>query len=121
MTIVINAWRYGRFIETQSNLRRKTLHRMNQSSNFPGGSLSIRDNVRSPIQFRRENQSNKSFLKCLNYFISFLKSIYAKFLDDLLAVVNRQFPLIDHLVFSFCFPHVRLNLFQIFVFLKVEN
>ena len=28
---------------------------MNQGSNFPEGSLSNRDNVRTPIQFRRES------------------------------------------------------------------
>ena len=29
MTTVFHAWAYGRFIEIQSNLRRKKLHRMN--------------------------------------------------------------------------------------------
>ena len=52
----LHAWPCGRFIETQSNLRRKKLHRTNQGSIFPGGSFSIRDNVRGPIQFRREGQ-----------------------------------------------------------------
>ena len=47
---------YGRFIEMQSNLRRKKLHRTNQGSNFLGGSFSNRDNARAPIQFRRERQ-----------------------------------------------------------------
>ena len=32
------------------------LHRTNQGSNFLGGSFSNRDNVRAPIQFRREHQ-----------------------------------------------------------------
>ena len=41
----------------ESNLRRKKLYRMNQSSNFLGGSFSNRDNVRAPIQFGRESQS----------------------------------------------------------------
>ena len=40
----------------QSNLRRKKLHRANQGSNFLGGSFSNRDNVRAPIQCRRESQ-----------------------------------------------------------------
>ena len=40
----------------QSNLRRKKLHRTNQGSNFLGGSFSNRDNVRAPIQFRRETE-----------------------------------------------------------------
>ena len=61
MTAVFHAWAYGRFIEIQSNLRRKKLHRMNQSSNFPGGSFSNRDNVRVPIQFRRESQPQVNF------------------------------------------------------------
>ena len=56
MTILFNAWPYDRFIEIQSNLRRKELHRTNQGSNFPGGNFSNRDNVRVPIQFRRESQ-----------------------------------------------------------------
>ena len=47
---------YARFIEIQSNLMRKKLHRINQDSYFPGGRFSNRDNVRSPIQFRRESQ-----------------------------------------------------------------
>ena len=38
------------------NLRRKKLHRTNQSSNFLEGSLTNRDHVRDPIQFRGESQ-----------------------------------------------------------------
>ena len=49
MTTVFRTWSYGRFIEIQSNLRRKKLHRKNQGSNFLGGSFSNRDNVRAPI------------------------------------------------------------------------
>ena len=40
----------------QSNLRRKKFHRTNHGSNFLGGSFSNRENVRIPIQFRRESQ-----------------------------------------------------------------
>ena len=40
----------------QALLSRKKLHRTNQGSNFLGGSFSNRDNVRAPIQFRRESQ-----------------------------------------------------------------
>ena len=40
----------------QSNLRRNKLHTTNQGCNFLGGSFSNRDNVRAPIQSRRENQ-----------------------------------------------------------------
>ena len=56
MTTVFHAWLYSRFIEIQSNLRRKKLHRMNPGSNFLGGSFSNMDNVRVPIQFRTESQ-----------------------------------------------------------------
>ena len=52
MTIVFHARPYGRFKEIKSSLRRKKLHRTNQGSNFFGGSLSNRDNVGAPIQFR---------------------------------------------------------------------
>ena len=56
MATVFHAWLYGRFIEIQSNLRRKKLHRTNQTSNFLGGSFNNRDYVRAPIQFRTESQ-----------------------------------------------------------------
>ena len=36
---------------------RKKLYRMNQGSNFLGGSFSNRDNARSPIQFNIESQA----------------------------------------------------------------
>ena len=56
MTTVFHTWPYGRFIEIQSNLRRKETHRTNQGSNFLVGSFSNRDNVRALIKFRRESQ-----------------------------------------------------------------
>ena len=56
MTAVFHTWSYGRFIKIQSNLRRKKLHRTNQGSNFLGGNFSNIDNLRAPIQFRRESQ-----------------------------------------------------------------
>ena len=34
MIAVFSAWLYGRFVEIQSNLRKKKLHRTNQNSNF---------------------------------------------------------------------------------------
>ena len=49
---VFHAWLYGRFIEIDSNLRRKKLHSMNKDFNFLGGSFSKTQN-----QFRRESQS----------------------------------------------------------------
>ena len=56
MTILFNARLYGRFIEIQSNLWRKKLYRTSQGSNFLACSLSNKDNVRAPIQFRSERQ-----------------------------------------------------------------
>ena len=53
---VFHARPYGRFIEILSNLWRKKPHRTNQGSNFLRGSFSNRENVRAPIQFRRERQ-----------------------------------------------------------------
>ena len=45
MTTVFHARANGRFIEIQSNLRRKKLHRMNQGSHFLGGTFSKRSNL----------------------------------------------------------------------------
>ena len=56
ITTVFHTWKYGRFIEIQSNLTRKKLQRINPGSNFLGGSFSNRDNVRAPIQFRKESK-----------------------------------------------------------------
>ena len=57
MRTVFNARPYGRFVEIQSNLRRKTLHTTNQGSVLLGGSFRNRDNVKAPIPFRRERQT----------------------------------------------------------------
>ena len=51
-----HTWSCCRFIETQSSLRSKKIHRRNQDSSFLGGSFSNRDNLRAPIQLRREGQ-----------------------------------------------------------------
>ena len=56
MTTVFHARLHDRFIEIQNKLRRKKLHRTTQGSNFLGDGFSSRDNVRAPIQFRRERQ-----------------------------------------------------------------
>ena len=61
MTIIFHAWSDGRLVEVQSNHKRKKLHRTNEGSNFLKGSFSNRDNVRAPIQFKRE--VNPSILK----------------------------------------------------------
>ena len=56
MTIVFHARSHGRFIDIQTNLRRNKLHRTNQGFDFLEGSFSNRDNVITPIQFKRERQ-----------------------------------------------------------------
>ena len=56
MKIVFHAWLYGRFIEIQSKPRKKKRHRTNQEFNFLGGRFNNRNNVRAPIQLRRESQ-----------------------------------------------------------------
>ena len=56
MTTVFYAKPYGRFIEITSNLKRNKLHRKNQSFDVFRGSFSDRDNIRAPIQPRRERQ-----------------------------------------------------------------
>ena len=56
MTTVFHTWAFCRFIDLQSNLRRKKLHRTHESSNFLRGDFSNRYNVRAPTQFRREGQ-----------------------------------------------------------------
>ena len=55
MTTVFYARPYCRFIKIQSFLRKK-LHGTNQAANFLGCSFCNRDNVRPPIQFRKERQ-----------------------------------------------------------------
>ena len=52
MTTVFYERPYGRFKEIQSNPRIKKLHTTNQGSNFL---KSTWDNIRTPIQFRRES------------------------------------------------------------------
>ena len=55
MTTVFYAKLYGRFLEIQSNLRRKKLYRMNQGSN--------RVNVRALIQRERQPQQLNDFFQ----------------------------------------------------------
>ena len=56
MTIAFHTRSHGRFIAIQSNLRRNKLHRTNQGFDFLEGSFSNRDNVITPIPFKRERQ-----------------------------------------------------------------
>ena len=56
MTTVLHHERLcGRIIKIKSNLRRKTLHRTNEDSNFLVGSFSNRDNRRTLIQMPRKS------------------------------------------------------------------
>ena len=61
MATVYHASMYGRDIEIKINLKRLKPHRTNQGSNFLGGSFSSRDNVRAPVQFRRERADSDIF------------------------------------------------------------
>ena len=60
MTTAFHAWLYGRFIEIQSNVRRKELYGTNQGSNFLGGSF---HNRVQELQFNLEETVNPSILK----------------------------------------------------------
>ena len=55
MTAVFYAWPYVTFTKIQINLSRKKLNITNQGPKFLGGSFSGRDNVRVPVQFRKES------------------------------------------------------------------
>ena len=61
MTTAFHASAYGRFTEIESNLRRKQLQRMSQSSNLLGGSFSNSNDVRA--QPNLEEKVNPSTLK----------------------------------------------------------
>ena len=85
MTTAFHEWQYGRFIEIQSKLSRKKLHRTNQGSNFPEGSFGNRDNIRAPIQFRREKPSILE-----DYFSSTIEpSIFTSIVPELLDRSNK--------------------------------
>ena len=58
MATVFHARPYGRLVEIKINLRRKKLPRTNQNYNFRRGRFSNRDNIRFPIQSRRERSPN---------------------------------------------------------------
>ena len=73
VTTVFHRYLNGGFIEVQSKLRRKKLHRMNEGTYFLEGILSNRDNVTAPIQFRREGQPQhlKRWIFLKNRYIHF--------------------------------------------------
>ena len=56
MTTVFHARPYGGFIEIKSHLRKKTLYKINQDSNFLSTYLQKRQ-CENPIKFEREKQS----------------------------------------------------------------
>ena len=64
MISVFHVWPYGRFTEIQSNLRRKKLDRTNQRTNFLGRNFINRNNVRVPVQLRREIQPQHIKTQC---------------------------------------------------------
>ena len=72
-TKVFHARLYGRFIEIKSNFKRTKLHKVNEDSNLSRGSLSNRDNIRVPIQFKgkRHYQNLKKWLFFKNRPIQF--------------------------------------------------
>ena len=57
MTAIFHARPYGKFIEVKSNFVRKKLYRMYQDSNLLGSSFNNRYNVRAPVEFKGERQS----------------------------------------------------------------
>ena len=112
MKAVFHIWLYGRFIEMQRNLRRKKLHRTNQGSNFLGGSFSNRDNVRVPIQFRRESLAQHlrrwSFLKNrpIHFHMnstSVIRPIKQNQLSFSSIVINKPLPVPAHSVLYIIF------------------
>ena len=54
MTTILHVKQYGTFKEIKGDFGRKKLHRMNQGSNFLGGSFSNADNVKALLQVWRE-------------------------------------------------------------------
>ena len=58
MTTLFLARPYGKFIRIQSNLTRNKLYRTNQEPDFLGGNINNKDNVRDPIQIRRDINPN---------------------------------------------------------------
>ena len=107
MTAAFHVWLYGRFIEIQSNLKRKTLHRTNQGCNFLGGSFRNRRNVRAPFQLRKKSQSQhlkiRIFLKnrCIPFHInstSVIRPVKPKELIFSCFEINKPIPAPVHSV-----------------------
>ena len=64
MTTVFHARLYGRFIETQSNLRRNKLHITNQGSNFVPALKSTSHFLAQSIVSRRSDSSSETNSSC---------------------------------------------------------
>ena len=78
MTMVFHARLYEKIIEMKRKFRRARLVRASQDSNFHGGSFSNRNNVRDPIQFKRENKPSivkGDFSSCTDSDSSIIASI----------------------------------------------
>ena len=97
MTIVFHAWSYGRFIEIQSNLRRKNCHSTNQGPKFLGGSLAIE--ITQELQSKRK--STPASLKILFPHIistSFNRSVKQNHLSFSSNEINKPLPALVHRV-----------------------
>ena len=106
MYSVFHARLHSRFIEIQSNLGRKKLQRTDQGYNFLRGSFSNRDNVKVPIQFRRESkpQHLKRWFFLKNRTIHF--HINSTSVITLVKQIIWNFPFLMSLtnIFSYVFP-----------------
>ena len=77
ITVGFLAWTYGRFLEIQSNPRRKKLHRTSQGFNFLGGSSSNKYDVKSlnPVWKRGQPQHLKKWFSLKNIPIFFHRPV----------------------------------------------
>ena len=93
MTTIFHARPYGRFMEVQSKLRRKKLHRTNQDSDFLGDSFSKGDNVTGPSNL--EEKDNLSILKD-DFSSRTNPSIFPSRAPELLHWLNEQAEFFQH-------------------------
>ena len=90
MAVVFHAWLCGRFTKLNGNLRKKKLFTTNQESDFIGGSLSNRSNVRTWTQFRRERSIKDAFFFSSTRAIRFVK--WMKFSFPALKLTTHFLP-----------------------------
>ena len=100
MTTLFQARPYGRPVEITNNIRRKKLHRMDQSFIFLEAVLAI-DSVRASTQFRRKRESLHLQLRYFfkNRFIHFhissvrvIRPFERNKLSFLSIEINKSFP-----------------------------